>query len=133
MSAPDETGTTTDIVATREKYGGIIGLNSKLTVHADGTLDILDIEFSRDETKTVPQEQVRPLMEALSKPEWQEIETHYGEAQVFYMVIEGGGKRTQIELPSEAGSYTPVVSIPPILDEVLAHLEELWQANGDVV
>jgi hypothetical protein len=129
MSAPDETGATTDVIATREKYGGFIGLNSKLTVHADGTLEILDIEFSRDETKKVPREQVRPLLEALSKPEWQEIEAHYGEAQVFYMVIEGGRMRTQIELPSEAGSHSPVVPIPPILEEVLAQLEVLWRTG----
>jgi hypothetical protein len=129
MGPPDETKVTIDVIAIREKYGGFIGLNSTLKVHADGTLDILDIEFSREETQKVPQERVHPLAETLSRPEWQEIKELYGEPSSFYMVIDGGGKRTQIELSAEAGSYTPVVSVPPILEEVLAHLEDLWRTG----
>jgi hypothetical protein len=131
MSVPDETGVTTDVIAIREKYGGIIGLNSNLTVHADGTLDILDNEFSRDETRKVPQEKLGPLREALCSAEWQEISTYYGDLQGagFSMMVEGGGKRTQIEVSSEAGSYSPVVSVPPILEDVLAHLEDLWRTG----
>jgi hypothetical protein len=131
LSAPGESEATKAVVATRKKTGGFIGLISSLTVHADGTLNILDNEFSRDETKKVPQERVRPLVEALSRPEWQEISTYYGEPQGarFSMVIEGGGKHTQIEVSSEAGSYSPIVSVPPTLEEVLTHLENLWRTG----
>jgi hypothetical protein len=129
MSPPDETKVTMDVIATREKFGGFIGLNSTLKVHADGTLDILDIEFSREETQKVPRERVQPLAEALSRPEWQDIEEFYGEPSSFFMVIDGGSKRTQIELLSEAGSYSPVVPVPPILEKVLTHLEDLWRTG----
>jgi hypothetical protein len=79
-------------------------------VHADGTLNVLDRESGKDEEiRKLPQERVRPLVETLSRPEWQEVESSYGEPQVFYLVVEGGDKRTVIELPSEIGSHSPVV------------------------
>jgi hypothetical protein len=123
-------GATTQVVAIREKHGGIIGLNTRLVVHADGTLNVLDRESGKDEEiRKLPQERVRPLMEAVSRPEWQEVESSYGEPQVFYLEVEGGDKRTVIEHPSEIGSHSPVVPIPRILEEVLEQLEALWRTE----
>src|SRR5215203_72874 len=98
MSAPDEIGISTDIVATRQKIlSGIIGLINTLTVRADGTLHLAR-RAGDDETRTVPREQVRPLIEALSKPVWQEVKLSYGVAvpEGLTIVVDGGGKRTSV-------------------------------------
>jgi len=124
-------GATTRVVAIREKHGGIIGLNTRLVVYADGTLTVLDRESGKDEEiRQLPQERVRPLMDALSRPEWKEIAPGYGEPQVFYLEVSGGDKRTVIELPAQLGSHSPVVPMPEILEEVLEQLEALWRTEG---
>jgi hypothetical protein len=80
----------------------------------------------------VPQEKLRPLREALSSAEWQEIKSSYGKPGGFYMVIEGSGKHTPIGVSSEVGSNFPVVSVPQILEEV-ADAFGGSLADGDVV
>src|SRR5215217_7483906 len=139
MGGPGETGASTDVVATREKMLGGLELEpptliSTLTVRADGTLR-LDRRASEDETRTVPRERLRPLIDALSKPEWQEVESFYGTVQPMTVSIgvQGGGKSTTV------GTYeAPVPELeleppPPILEEVLALLEDLWPVEEDVV
>ena len=129
MSAPEETGVSSDVVATRQIIlSGIVGLDSVLTVRADGTLH-LDRIGGEGETRTVPPENVRPLIEALAKPEWQEVEDHYGVAvpDGYTIVVEGGGKQTSVAIPSEITEPTP-----PVLDEVLALLEGLWPVEDNM-
>lgn len=118
-----------EVVATRTTSGGLAGLNNTLTAHADGTLHFSDRRFGRDETREVPPERIRSLGEALTRPEWHELEVFYGRSvpDGFETVVEGGGKRTGVASPS-----AEPVEVPPILVEVLAHLNDLWP-EGDVV
>lgn len=115
-----------EVVATRTFSGGIVGFNNVLTVHVDGTLHLSDRRFNRDETRNVQQTQIEPLRYALSRPEWQEVESFYGQpvADGFEILIEGGGKRTVIASPP-----AEPVTIPPILSEVLGHLDSLWPTS----
>jgi hypothetical protein len=137
MGAPGEkTRASADVVATRKKMLGgleleISTLISTLTVRADGTLH-LDRTASKGETRTVPRERVRPLIDALSKPEWQEVESSYGVEvpRALTIVVQGGGKSTTVAtLVPELELESP----PPILEEVLSLLENLWPVEEDVV
>jgi hypothetical protein len=125
MSKAGETRGTAVMVATSTISGGFLGLNSTLTVHGDGTLRLSDRRFNKNETRKVSRSRVRSLQAALSKPEWQEVEPFYGQPVFdgFTETIEGGGKRTGIASPS-----VEPVTIPPILDEVLGRLHNLWPA-----
>jgi hypothetical protein len=125
MSTAGETGGTAGMVATRTMSGGFIGLNTTLTVHGNGTLRLSDRRFNANETRKVSRTRVRALQDALSRPEWQEVEPFYGQPVFdgFTETVEGGGKRTDIASPS-----VEPVTIPPILGEVLGHLHDLWPA-----
>ena len=125
MSKAGETRGTAVMVATGTISGGFLGLNSTLTVHGDGTLRLSDRRFNKNETRKVSRSRVRSLQAAVSKPEWQEVEPFYGQPifEGFTETIEGGGKRTGIASPS-----VEPVTIPPILDEVLGRLHNLWPA-----
>lgn len=118
-----------EVVATRKVSGGFIGTNNTLTVRADGTLRFSDLRFNRRETRKVPRARVRPLRNALDKPEWQEVEPFYGQPvpDGFEISVEGGGKRTGMASPS-----AEPVEVPPVLEEVLGHLNDLWPADGIV-
>lgn len=124
-----ETGSAREVVATRKVSGGFIGTNNALTVRADGTLRFSDLRFNRNETRKVPRARVRPLRDAFDEPEWQEVEPFYGQPvpDGFEILVEGGGKRTGIASPS-----AEPVEVPPVLEEVLGHLNDLWPADGVV-
>lgn len=123
MREVDESGTVAEVVATRTISGGIAGLNTTLTIRSDGSLHLSDRRFGKDEMRELEQKRVRPLQDALSKPEWQEVEPFYGQPvpDSFTTTIEGGGKRTGMASPS-----AEPVTIPPILSEVLGYLDDLW-------
>ena len=111
------------VVATRAFSGGIAGRNHVVTVHADGSLRLSDPRFGGDETRKVPRARLEALRSALARPEWQEVGSFHGQTMPdgFSITVEGGGKSTGVAHP-------PVepVELPPILDEVLGHLNDLW-------
>lgn len=117
------------LIATRKVSGGFIGANNALTVRADGTLHFSDLRFNRNETRRVPRARLQPLQDTFKKSEWQEVEPFYGQPvpDGFEIVVEGGGKRTGLASPSAES-----VTIPPVLEEVLGHLNDLWPADGVV-
>ena len=111
------------VVATRTFSGGIAGRNHVVTVHADGTLRLTDPRFGEDETRKVPRARIEALRSALARPEWQEVEPFYGQTipDGFSITVEGGYKSTGVAHPS-----VEPVELPPILDEVLEQLNDLW-------
>ena len=117
-----------EVVAARRTSGGFAGLNNTLTVYADGTLRFSDRRSGMDETREVSPDRIRPLMGAISRPEWQDLEPFYGSVvpDGFETLVEGGGKRTGVASPP-----AEPVEVPPILTEVLGHLHDLWP-EGDV-
>lgn len=82
-----------------------------------------------NETRKVPRARLRPLRDALSQPEWREVEPFYGRPvpDGFEITVEGRVKRTGLASPS-----AEPVKIPPVLEEVLEHLNDLWPADGVV-
>ena len=116
------------VVATRAFSGGIAGRNHVVTVHADGTLRLSDPGFGEDETRKVPRARLEALRSALARPEWQEVEPFYGQTMPdgFSIAVEGGGRSTGVAHPSAAPA-----ELPPILDEVLGHLNDLWPIQDD--
>lgn len=124
-----ESGSDREVVATRKVSGGFIGTNNTLTVRADGTLRFSDLRFNRTETRKVPRARVRPLQDALEGSEWQEVDQFYSQPvpDGFEIVVEGGGRRSGMASPS-----AEPVTIPPVLEKVLGHLNDLWPADGVV-
>ena len=124
-----ETDLSADVVATRETEGGIAGATERLTVHADGTLRLVNQRFNRDETRKVPPTQLEPLRAALASEEWQSIEGFFGipVPDGFLIRVIAAGREAGFAEPSQQP-----VELPPILGRVLTLLQELWASTpGD--
>jgi hypothetical protein len=115
-----------EVVAIRTQSGGFVGLQETLTVHVDGTLHLVERRLNRNEMRQVPQHHLHPLQDAFARSEWHDVERFYGQPipDGFTIGITGGGIQTGFAAPSS----TPVV-LPPILNEVVAHLAALWPSD----
>ena len=121
-STNDGTFPTASLVAIREvSGGGFVWHPRTLSVYSDGTLHLS--RRGREETRNASPAQIRLLQDALSRPEWRELESSYGHSRVNAKEISviGGGKRITITIPPDVE-----VETPPILSKVLEHLDRLW-------
>lgn len=115
-----------EVIAIRTRSGGFVGLQETLTVHADGTLHLVERRLNRNEMRQVSQHQLQPLQDAFARPEWHDVEHFYGQPipDGFTIGITGGGIQTGCASPSSMP-----VALPPILSEVLGHLAALWPSD----
>lgn len=112
----------TEIVAQMTRSGGLEGRTERLVVAQDGTV-MLFSENSIEPLQSihVPQAEVEALESAFASPEWQQLEKSYGQQtpDAFAYTITSGDKQVT--------TYDGA-SNPPILDQVLQQMNNLWQA-----
>jgi hypothetical protein len=122
-----DSNTQRNVIATRLRRGGLAGGEERLTVYADGTLHLLETRLQREEKRIILPGQLEPLRTALATKEWQGIGASYGTSVFdgFEIQISGGGRQTVLRVP-----VTSPVSLPPILDQVLKLLHQLWPVSS---
>ncbi len=111
-----------DVVATFTRSGGFQGKTQTLVVNADGTLQLQNGDRTGQVFKTAqaPADQVAALSSLVTSPEWQQLESKYGQ-QVpdgFAYTISAQGK---------AVATFDGASNPAVLENGLTQLNELWQ------
>lgn len=128
-SSPEQTATETeqtsslDLIAALTRSGGLQGRTQTLLVRQDGTLTLQNGEqpnavFS---TGRASEAQLQSLRSLLASDEWQQLDATYGRQSpdAFMYTVIGGGVR----ITTYDGAPNP-----PALENVLAALNELWQA-----
>ncbi len=110
---PDELGPFT-------RSGGLTGETVRMTVMSDGTIKLSNGGPSQGETRIVKlsPDAIRPLRDAISNPEWQNMAGRYGEQSpdAYAYEIDAGGKR----VVTYDGANTP-----PALQTVLKAFGDL--------
>jgi hypothetical protein len=88
----NETPSAGQVVATQTRSGGFAGIDEKLTVYADGTLQLE--RQGTTQTTTVDPAMVRKLQQTVKSPEWSKLPAKIGQPvpDAFTYAIEAGGK-----------------------------------------
>lgn len=116
-------GQSLDLIAALTRSGGLQGQTETLLVRQDGTVALLNGEQPGAVFKTgkASAAQLQTLRALLESDAWQQLDATFGR-QVpdgFSYSVTGGGLRVM--------TYDGAQN-PPVLESVLAELNELWQA-----
>jgi hypothetical protein len=110
-----------DVVVVFRKHGGIAGIDEALTIHADGTLDLLARRAPPQQARTPPAD-LDALRGLLASPDFAQLQPAYSAAGADLFVYE-------VTVPT-VGSPRTIVTMdaaptPPVLARTLAELGRL--------